>query len=289
MPSPEAIFEEHRPQLARLAYRMLGSLSDADDVLQEAYLRWTREPRGDVESSRSYLATIVTRLCIDQRRTLEARKEIYVGPWLPEPLVESAAPTDAAARLEVAESISLGFLVVLESLSPVERAAYLLRRVFDYDYPEIAAILGKSEPNCRQLVSRAEEHVLARRPRFETDAGEAERITVAFLQACSSGDVNGLVQLLAADAVAYSDGGGKATAARVPIEGAERIAHFFVAIVKKVPAGVELRGVRVNGRPGVMTLHDGRVTSVLTLDIRDGRIASCFVIVNPDKLARVAT
>jgi RNA polymerase sigma-70 factor (ECF subfamily) len=289
MPSPDAIFEEQRPQLMRLAYRMLGSLADADDVLQEAYLRWTREPRGDVESARSYLATIVTRLCIDQRRALETRKESYVGPWLPEPLVESAvAPAEVDTRLEVAESISLGFLVVLESLSPVERAAYLLRRVFDYDYPEIAAILGKSEPNCRQLVSRAEDHVRARRPRFETDAGEAERITVAFLQACSSGDVNGLVQLLAADAVAYSDGGGKALAARVPIQGAERIANFFVTIVKKAPAGLELRGVRVNGRPGVMTLRDGRVTSVLTLDIRDGRIASCFVIVNPDKLARVA-
>jgi RNA polymerase sigma-70 factor (ECF subfamily) len=287
MPQADAIFEEHRPRLARLAYRMLGSLADADDVMQEAFLRWTREPRPEVESARSYLSTIVTRLCIDQRRALEARKETYIGPWLPEPVVEAPAASDAAQQVEVAESISLGFLLMLESLSPVERAAYLLRRVFDYEYPEIAAILGKSEPNCRQLVSRAEERVRERRPRFEIDASEAERITGSFLHACGSGDVNALVQLLAADAVAYSDGGGKATAARVPIAGAERVAQFFVGIVKKVPAGLALKPVRVNGRPGVITVRDGKVTSVLTLDIRDGRIASCFVIVNPDKLARV--
>jgi RNA polymerase sigma-70 factor, ECF subfamily len=279
-------FEEHRPGLARLAYRMLGSLADAEDVLQEAYLRWTRADRSAVTSPRAYLFSIVTRLCIDQRRVVEARKESYVGPWLPEPIVEPGA-TDPAWRLEITESVSLALLVVLESLSPVERAAYLLRRIFDYDYAEVAAILEKSEPNCRQLVSRAEEHVRARRPRFEPAAGEAERLTGEFLQACASGDLDGLVRVLAADAVLYSDGGGKVPAARVPIQGAERIARFLLGVIKKSPAELEVRHVRVNGRPGMIVLEAGQVADVITLDVADGRIAACFVVRNPDKLIRV--
>src|SRR3954453_22844585 len=215
MPEADRLFEEHRPGLARLAYRMLGSVADADDVLQESYLRWTRADRSAVESTRAYLSSIVTHLCIDRRKAIEARKETYIGPWLPEPIVEPAA-ADPGGRLEAAESVSLAFLVVLESLAPVERAAYLLRRVFDYGYDEIARILGKSEPACRQLVSRAEGRVLEHRPRFEADPGEAERLTGAFPQACSTGDLDGLMQLLAPDAVVLSDGGGKATAALVP-------------------------------------------------------------------------
>src|SRR3954451_5498204 len=236
MSEPDALFEEHRPGLARLAYRMLGSLADADDVLQEAYLRW-RDVRAAVESPRAYLTTIVTRLCIDRRKAIEARKEAYVGPWLPEPVVEPAE-ADPSARLEAAEAVSLAFLVVLESLAPTERAAYLLRRAFDYGYDEIAAILDKSEPACRQLVSRAEARVRERRPRFEADPGEAERLTVAFLRACSTGDLEGLVQLLADDAVVVSDGGGKAAAALVPIRGADRVARFFLGLMKKAPAGL---------------------------------------------------
>jgi RNA polymerase sigma-70 factor, ECF subfamily len=288
MSQADPVFEEHRPLLQRLAYRMLGSLADADDVLQEAYLRWTREDRAAVRSPRAYLSSVVTRLCIDQRRTVEARKESYVGPWLPEPVVEpeAAAPPD---RLGVAEEVSLALLVVLESLSPLERAAYLLRRVFDYGYDEVAEILGKSEAACRQLVSRAEGHVRERRPRFEADPGEAERITGAFLQACSTGDLGGLVQLLAADAVVYSDGGGKVAAALAPVRGAERIARFFVGLMKKLPAGMEFRRVRVNGRPGLMVLHEGQVFNVLTLDFADGRIAACFIVRNPDKLTRAGT
>ena len=163
MSQADDIFEDHRPALARLAYRMLGSLADVDDVLQEAYLRWTRDNRESVQSPRAYLFSIVTRLCIDQRQAVEARKQTYIGPWLPEPVVESG-PSGPSGRIEAAESVSMAFLLVLESLSPVERAAYLLRRVFDYDYNEIARILGKSEPSCRQLVSRAEQRVFDRRP-----------------------------------------------------------------------------------------------------------------------------
>jgi RNA polymerase sigma-70 factor, ECF subfamily len=287
MSQSDDVFEDHRPALARLAYRMLGSLADVDDVLQEAYLRWSRDNRATVQSPRAYLFSIVTRLCIDQRQAIEARKQTYIGPWLPEPVVEAGAsgPSD---RIEAAESVSMAFLLVLESLSPVERAAYLLRRVFDYDYNEIARILGKSEPSCRQLVSRAEQRVFDRRPRFEPDPAEAERLTDAFLQACATGELGGLVQLLAADAILYSDGGGKVAAALAPIRGADKIARFFLGIMKKAPPSLDVRRVRVNGQPGLVSLIDGQIYLVLTLDVVDGRIANCFVVRNPDKLRRVS-
>jgi len=285
MPQLDPAFEAHRSALHRLAYRMLGTLADADDVLQEAYLRWTREDRSSVSDPRAYLISVVTRLCIDQQRTQAARRESYIGPWLPEPVVEEAS---AARSLEVSESVSLALLIVLESLSPVERAAYLLRRVFDYDYPEIASILGKTEANCRQLVSRAEDRVHQRRPRFDAPREEAERITGAFLSACSTGNLDSLVQLLADDAVVYSDGGGKATAARAPIVGADRVARFFLGLFKKAPADLEIRHVQVNGQPGVVALVAGHIENVLTMDVVDGRIAAVYIVRNPDKLARVA-
>lgn len=280
----DPVFEEHRRGLERLAYRMLGSLADADDVLQDAYLRWSRTDHSEVQSAQAYLNSIVTRLCIDQRRKVDARKESYIGPWLPEPLVEVPA---AGSGLESAEAISMAFLVVLESLSPVERAAYLLRRVFDYDYDQIAEVLDKSATNCRQLVSRAEERVHERRPRFEPDPDDAERITGQFLQACTTGDMDGLLGLLAADAVSYSDGGGKASAAMVPIYGAEKIARMFIGLARKAANAVEMRPVRVNGQPGILTLYRGELAHVLTLDIVDGRIVNCYVFRNPDKLARM--
>lgn len=287
MSDADRTFEEHRPLLARLAYRMLGSLADADDVLQEAYLRWSRADRSAVQSPRAFLTTLVTRLCIDQRRAADARRETYVGPWLPEPVVESDGP---GGRLELSESLSLAFLVVLESLGPLERAAYLLREVFDYDYAEIAAILEKSEVNCRQLVSRAKERLRERRPRFDPAPDVAEQATEAFLEAVSTGDVHRLVGLLAEGAVAVTDSGGKATAARLPIIGADRVARFFVGLAKKASAGFEARRVRVNGQPGLLTLVGGQVAFVLTLDVDDtGKIVACYVIRNPDKLARVPT
>lgn len=288
MSEPDAAFEEHRPGLARLAYRMLGSLADADDVLQEAYLRWAREGRAAVGSPRAYLSAVVTRLCIDRRKAGEARREAYVGPWLPEPVVGPEG-ADPARRLEAAEEVSLAFLVALESLAPVERAAYLLRRVFDYGYDEVAAVLGKSEPACRQIVSRAEVRVQERRPRFEASADEAERLTGAFLHAAATGDLDGLVRLLAEDAVLLSDGGGKAKAALAPVVGADRVARFLLGIARKAPPGLELRRVRVNGRPGVMASRGGRVDNVLTLDVSGGRVAACYIVRNPDKLARVGT
>lgn len=281
----DPVFEEHRSDLSQLAYRMLGSLSDSDDVLQEAYLRWSQQDRAAVRSPRAYLTSVVTRLCIDQRRAIEARKETYVGPWLPEPVVEDGEPS-ASQRAEVAESVSLAFLVALETLTPLERAAYLLRQTFDFEYDEIAAILEKSSDNCRQLVSRAQAHLRARRPRFEAKADEADRITTAFLEACATGELDRLVRLLAADAVLYSDGGGKVLAALAPIRGADRVGRFFLGVLKKSPPGLQFRRVRVNGRPGVIATLGDHVVNVLTFDVIDGRIATCFVIRNPDKLPR---
>ena len=286
MSPDDPIFEEHRPALARLAYRMLGSQGDADDVMQEAYLRWTSSSRESVKSSRAYLHSIVTHLCIDQRKALDARKQSYVGPWLPEPIVETG-PGGPEYRVETAESVSMALLLILESLSPTERAAYLLRRVFDYPYDEIAEILGKSETACRQLVSRAEARVLEKRPRFEADPVKVERLTEAFVQACSNGDLQGLVQLLAADAVLYSDGGGKVAAALAPVRGADRIARFFLGILKKAPPGLEIRRVRVNGQPALLAVLQGKIVNLLTFDVVDDRIATCFAVRNPDKLKRI--
>lgn len=285
MQPADPIFEEHRPALERLAYRMLGSLADADDVLQEAYLRWSRADRTHVAAPRAYLLSLVTRLCLDQWRTVAARKEGYIGPWLPEPVVED---DDPAARQETADAVSLAFLVVLESLGPEERAAYLLRRVFDYDYEEIARVLDKTSVACRQLVSRAEARIHAQRPRFEPAPDEAARLTQAFLAACVTGDLEGMLQLLAPDAVAISDGGGKVAAALAPIEGADRVARFFLGITKKRPPNAEFRSVRVNGLPGILVVDEGQVLNILTLDVNAGRIAACFVIRNPDKLKRVS-
>lgn len=285
MRPPDPAFEEHRPALERLAYRMLGSLSDADDVMQEAYLRWCKADRSGVESPRAFLISIVTRLCIDQRRSVDARKEQYVGPWLPEPVVETAA--DPTRRLEAAETVSLAFLVVLENLAPVERAAYLLRRVFDYDYAEIARVLDKSEPACRQLVSRAEQRVKERRPRFDPNPTEATELTEAFVTACATGDMASMMRLLAADAVMVSDGGGKVPAALAPVHGADKVARFFLGLAKKYPPEMEVRRVNVNGLPGLMTVLGEQIVNVLTLDVIDGRIAACYVMRNPEKLARM--
>lgn len=283
MQSASPTFEDLRPDLFRLAYRMLGSRADADDILQEAFLRWSNVDIDNVDSPKAYLSSIVTRLCIDRRRSIDARKESYIGPWLPEPIVESAAAAPDH-RLETAESVSMALLVLLESLSPVERAAYLLRRVFDYDYAELGRILHQSEANCRQLVSRAEKHITDRRPRFEASAEQAEQITETFLQSCITGDYATLTRLLAEDAVTYSDGGGKALAALAPIHGPDRIARFLLGIAKRQPDGSEIRRVQVNGQPGIMAIHQGVVQFVLTLDIVEGQIANCYIIRNPDKL-----
>lgn len=275
-------FEELRPDLARLAYRMLGSRSDADDILQEAYLRWSRADRTDVQAPRPFLMKVVTRLSIDRRREIDARKETYIGPWLPEPILPSSLSSDQP--LEVGEQISLAFLYLLERLNPVERAAYLLRQVFNYDYAEIADLIEKSEPNSRQLVSRAEHKLFEGSPRFEPSVEEVDRLTREFLQACTTGDLSGLLQLFSEDVLLVSDGGGKVTAALRPVEGADKVARFFLGIFRKAPEYAHARILKVNGYPALAGYLGDQLVTLFSFDIADNRITRCFAHRNPDKL-----
>jgi RNA polymerase sigma-70 factor (ECF subfamily) len=284
------LYAELRPLAFSIAYRMLGSVAEAEDVVQEAFLRFhqalTRETR--IESPRSYLSTIVTRLSIDQLRRARVRREQYVGEWLPEPLLEDPPP-DAVEHAETADSLSLAFLVLLESLSPVQRAVFLLHDVFDYDYGEIAAIVGKTEENCRQLAARARRHVDERRPRFETTRQQRDELAQRFFDAVERGDTEGLLSLLAADAAVYGDGGGKAPAWPRPIFGRDQVARLLAAVgtqIRGLP--IARRAVQVNGQPGAVFLDaDGRVINVMALDIVDGVIQTVRSVINPEKLGHL--
>lgn len=277
------VFNQHRALLFSIAYRMLGSAADAEDILQEAFLRWQRAGEEEVRSPRSYLSSVVTRLCIDQLRSAKARREVYVGPWLPEPIMTQHMP-DMTSTQELAESLSIAFLVVLESLSPVERAIFLLREVFGYDYAEIARIVGKSEANCRQITHRAQQRVRERRPRFHATHEQQERVTQEFMQACANGNLQGLMAMLTDNAVLMSDGGGKAQAARNPIYGPNNIARFILGILAKAPPNISVRLDEVNGQPGIVTFVDGQPNAVLVLDVQDEQIRGVHIVANPDKL-----
>jgi RNA polymerase sigma-70 factor (ECF subfamily) len=279
-------FERHRSLLFSIAYRMLGSVTDAEDIVQEAYLRWQEAPETEVRSPKSYLSAVVTRLSIDRLRSAQAQREEYVGPWLPEPLLTDRAE-EAVDPSELGESISMAFLVVLESLNPVERAVFILRGVFDYDYEEISRIVGKREDNCRQIARRARQAVTDRRPRFERSIEQEERLTRGFLEACTSGDMEGLISLLSEDVTLWSDGGGKVAAAPYPIHGPERVARFLLGVLRMVPPGFYARPVRINGGPGVVGYVDGHPTSVVALEVADGRLRSVRIVVNPDKLRAI--
>jgi RNA polymerase sigma-70 factor, ECF subfamily len=279
------VFEELRPLLFSIAYRMLGSVADAEDAVQEAFLRWEGAATGAVESPKAYLAKVVTRLCIDRLRSAQQRRETYVGPWLPEPLIGETAP-DAGVEAERADSLSMAFLVVLESLSPLERAAFLLHEVFAYEYAELADILGRTEVACRQLVHRARENVAARRPRFEVDRRRQRALLASFTSACARGDLTALEALLTEDIVLHSDGGGRVRAARRPIVGAAKVARFVIGIVRKEPPGWSNKVVDVNGQPGIAVYSEDAMTSVLTLDVADDRIRGIHIVVNPEKLRR---
>jgi RNA polymerase sigma-70 factor (TIGR02957 family) len=284
----DELLEELRPRAFAIAYRMLGSIAEAEDIVQEALIRVHRalEDGERIESPRAFVATVATRLAIDELRSARARRESYVGEWLPEPLVADATD-DPADQAEMADSLSLAFLVLLESLSPEERAVLLLRDVFDYGYDEIASIVRKSEDNARQLAARARKRVDERRPRFESSREQRDKLASRFLAAAEEGDLGALETLLAHDVVLHGDGGGKAPAIARSLVGRSRVARTVVAWVRqrlKVP-GTAVRPVEVNGQPGALLLDgDGKLVGVLALDIAGQQIRSVIGIVNPDKL-----
>jgi RNA polymerase sigma-70 factor (ECF subfamily) len=284
MAAPDVTPDDLRPLLFSLAYRMVGSAAEAEDLVQEAFLRFHRAE--DVEAPKAFLTTVVTRLAIDHLRSARVRRESYVGPWLPEPLVSVPG---AAERVEDDETLSIAFLALLERLTPVERAVYVLHELFGYGHDEIAAVVEKSVANCRQILVRARKHVDAGRPRFEPSRERREALLARFMDAVRLGNVEALVGVLAADAVHYADGGGKAQATVVPIYGADKIARLWANIGRR-PLEYTLRAVDVNGQPGVAALApDGSVLTVLTVDVADDHVQTVWAVVNPDKLARVAT
>jgi RNA polymerase sigma-70 factor (TIGR02957 family) len=289
-PSEETLLEELRPAAFAIAYRMLGSVAEAVEVVQVALLRFhTALERGErIESPRAYIATVATRLSIDVLRSARMRREAYVGEWLPEPLVSDTS-AEPARQAEMADSLSLAFLVLLESLSPEQRAAFLLHDVFDYGYGEVAEIVGKSEDNARQLAARARRHVDEQKPRFEASREQREELADRFFAAAQEGDVASLEALLADDVVLHGDGGGKVPALARALFGAKRVARTLRAWFRqgaKVPDG-EVRRVDVNGQPGAVLTAGGGVVAVMALDIADGRVQGIRSIVNPDKLHHV--
>jgi RNA polymerase sigma-70 factor (ECF subfamily) len=275
---------ELRPYLFAIAYRMLGSVADAEDVVQEAFLRY-QEAGVEADSPKAYLATTTTRLAIDQLRSARARREVYPGEWLPEPIVED----EQFRHAETADSLSLTFLHLLEKLSPVERAVFLLREVFDYPYDEVARIVGKSPANCRQILARAHAHVDEGRKRFDVSRAEREQVAERFVRAWEQGDVDALVEVLAPDITLYGDGGGKARAITEPLVGALRVAKALVGWGQKALAGgYSFRRASVNAEPGlVFHAPDGSVAAVEHLEIADGMVVGIRSVLNPDKLARV--
>jgi RNA polymerase sigma-70 factor (ECF subfamily) len=276
-------FERHRSRLRGVAYRMLGSRSDAEDVVQDAYLRWHRTSTDEIRSPEAWLVTTVTRLSIDRLRQAKAEREAYLGPWLPEPLVSPEAPP-ADVPTELASSLSVAFLVVLERLAPEERAAFLLHEVFDSDYSEVAQVLGKSQAACRQLVSRARKRVRDERPRVRVS--EAARTTVLnrFVEAIVAQDKPALMNLLAADVTWTSDGGGKARAAMKPVHGSDHVARFVLGVFGRNDVPAEFRRVTVNDETGLALYLGGQLTSVITIQTDGARILDFFCTLNPEKL-----
>lgn len=279
-------FNSYRAYLFAIAYRMLGSVMDAEDMVQESYLRWLNTSADEVTSPKSYLAAIITRLCIDHLRLARVQRETYMGEWLPEPLLTDPTPPQED-MVALSDTLSIAFLVLLETLSPTERAAFLLREVFDYEYAEVAEMVGKSEANCRQMVRRARQHVADGRPRFQATPTEQQQMMQQFAQACVQGDMAGLLALLAEDVVEYSDGGGKVSAAIKPIKGADKVTRFLLGLMKKLPDNVAYQFAFANGRPAIITYAAGVAVNVTILDIGDGRIQRIYNIVNPDKLRHV--
>ncbi|MGI5167565.1 RNA polymerase sigma-70 factor [Spirillospora sp. CA-253888] len=283
----DEVFQDHRDLLFAVAYRMLGTAADAEDVVQDAWLRWSAADRSAVRDPKGYLVRIAGNLALDRLRSTRAQRETYVGPWLPEPMLTSP---DVAEDVELAESVSMAMLVVLETLSPLERAVFVLKEVFGYPYAEIARSLERSEASVRQLGTRARKHVEARRPRYETAASERRAATERFLHATLGGDINGLMEVLAPDVTLWTDGGGKVRAALRTIHGADKVGRWLVAVSGVPYAGVQpedmrFRRVELNGAPAIVI--EGPDGPITTIDVElgdDGRVHAVHLVANPDKL-----
>jgi len=278
-------FEAARGRLTRLAYRMLGSVAEAEDAVQDAWLKWSRADAAEVKDPTAWLVRVTTRICLDRLRAAKARRESYIGPWLPEPLVEEITEDP----LERAEEVSVAFLLALQRLSPLERAVFLLHDVFDQDYAQVAETLGRTEPACRQLVARARGHLKQARPRFEISQDEAARLAAAFMDAARRNDPAALGALLAEDAVLITDGGGKRAAALRPFVGREDILAFLKGLAWRRPWPPEgrIRPARINGYPGVILEEPDGVQTLSFEPSEDGRIGAIYIVRNPEKLKRV--
>jgi len=285
MESRAAVFASVRPLLFSIAYRMLGSVADAEDIVQESYLRWQKASDAEVRSPRAYLTTIVTRLAINHLHSARVQRETYVGPWLPEPVMTGPG-SDPSGTVELAESLSMAFLVLLERLSPIERAVFLLREVFDFEYSEIARVVDKTEANCRQIFARARKQVGASRQRFDASNEQTRRLVQGFTEAAQAGNMDGLLTLLAEDITLWADGGGKAPGAALkPIHGAAAVARFVIGVLERfVPEGSVMRPAEINSQPGFLVYVSGHPLAALVFDVRGDRIHTIYAIGNPDKL-----
>lgn len=282
-----ASFDQYRGLLFSIAYRMLGTVADAEDMLQETFIRWHQSADENIRSPRAFLVTIISRLCLNHLQSARVQREEYVGEWLPEPLLTDPN-SDPLRTLKIDESLSMAFLVLLERLTPIERAVFLLHEVFKYKHTEIAEILGQSPANCRQVLRRARQHVGEVGRRFKTPIPENNDLFDRFLQATRTGDMEGLVSLLARDVVLHSDGGGKAVALPKPIQGADKVARGIIRSMEKtVPRDLVGHVAEVNGKRAVIGYVQGKPFSVVSIDVRKGRITDVFVVTNPEKLSRL--
>ncbi len=279
---PEAQFQELRPALFSLAYRMLGSRADAEDIVQEAWLRWRSASKQDIRLPKSFLTTVVARLSLDALKAAYRKRETYVGPWLPEPLIDPAG----TQPIEMAELLSMAFLHMLESLSPAERVAFLMREAFEAEYGEISSVLETSEENSRQLVARARKHLESRRPRFPVDRARHRQMLEQFLTACATGDPSELTHLLAEDVVLYADGGGKVPSALNPLYGPDHVARFLAGVARKGGADYRVRIADVNGEPGAVMVEPSGTVTVMSVELNaEERLSRIFFVRNPEKTA----
>ena len=280
------LFEQHRPELFRLAYGMLGRVAPAEDAVQEAFLRWQKQDVKQILSPMAWLSKVVSRICLDEIRSARNRKEQYIGTNLPEPLFAGKGDSPDKA-LELAESLSMALLVVMDRLTPVQRAVFLLREVFDYDYAAISSVIDKSEPACRKIAQRARDLVRENKPEFDKNTNGQNQLVQRFVEAVKERDMKEIERLLAEEAIIYSDGGGKVTAARKPIQGAEKIAKFLTGIQKGVPPNYQIEYREVNGETGIVFRIEERLHSVWSFHIESGKIKGIYVVLNPDKLRHI--